>query len=255
MAKTVFLIHGMWGSAWYWQGYREFFEARGYQVLTPTLRHHDGHPDDPPHPDLGTTSLLDYADDLEAEIRALPELPVIIGHSMGGLLAQILCERQLARAAVLLCPAPPAGINALKPSVIRSFWSVQTQWSFWNKPMKLSFDEACYAMLNLLPETEQRIVYNQFLYESGQAAFEIGYWPFDMERASRVLDAQVRCPLLVVAGGQDRITPATVVRKVAGKYAGVSTYMEFPDHSHWMVAEPGWQEIAGCVEAWIARKT
>jgi len=62
----------------------------GYRCLTPLLRHHDVDPKDKPHPELGCVSLLDYADDLEKEIRTLDEKPVIIGHSMGGLLTQIL---------------------------------------------------------------------------------------------------------------------------------------------------------------------
>jgi pimeloyl-ACP methyl ester carboxylesterase len=73
---------------------------------------------------LGTTSLLDYAADLEKQIRELEEVPILMGHSMGGLLAQIFGSRGLARALVLLTPASPAGILALKPSVIQSFSSI-----------------------------------------------------------------------------------------------------------------------------------
>ena len=64
-------------------------------------------------------------------------------------------------------------------------------------------------------------------------------------------ESQVKCPVLVVAGGQDRITPAAVVRKVAVKYARTGTYKEFPEHAHWVLAEPGWQEVAGYVHKWL----
>jgi len=76
---------------------------------------------------LGTTSLLDYAEDIENEIRKLDAKPIIMGHSMGGLLAQILGSRGLARALVLLTPAAPAGIRSLTPSVMRSFLRIQLQ--------------------------------------------------------------------------------------------------------------------------------
>ena len=95
MSETVFMIHGMWGGSWYWQNYKNHLEARGYRCITSTLRYHDVSPKDAPHPQLGTTSLLDYADDLEKEIRALGVKPIIIGHSMGGLLAQMLAARGL----------------------------------------------------------------------------------------------------------------------------------------------------------------
>jgi pimeloyl-ACP methyl ester carboxylesterase len=61
----------------------------------------------------------------------------------------------------------------------------------------------------------------------------------------------VTCPVLVIAGAEDRITPASVVRRVANKYRAVSTYREFNNHAHWMVAEPGWEEITEYVTTWL----
>lgn len=251
MSETVFMIHGMWGGAWYWQNYKNYLEARGYRCITSTLRYHDVSPKDAPHPQLGTTSLLDYADDLEQEIRALGVKPIIIGHSMGGLLAQMLAARGLAKAVVLLAPASPAGILALTPSVIKSFWSVMTVWQFWKKPMRLSFDEAVYAMLHLLPIEQQHQAYSHFVYESGQAAFEIGYWLLDAKHATRVETKQVTCPVLVLAGKEDRITPVSVQRKVVDKYKGLASYREFANHAHWLIGEKGWESIVGFADDWM----
>ena len=109
-------------------------------------------------------------------------------------------------------------------------------------------------MLALLPTQEQKEVYSRFVYESGRAATEIGFWNFDKRGASRVDKSQVTCPVLVIAGSQDKITPAPVVRKVAEKYGKVSTYKEFPNHAHWVVAEPGWQEVAEFAADWLKEK-
>ena len=250
---TIFMIHGMWGGPWYWTNYRRFFEAQGYRCVTPTLPYHDMDPKAEPDPRLGRTGLLDYAEALEQEIRQLDEKPILMGHSMGGLLAQILGERGLSASLVLLTPAPPSGIMALSPSVVKSFWSVMTSWGFWKKPMRPTFSEAVYSMLNLLPEDQQKRVYNNFVYESGRAAFEIGYWLFDTQGASKVDESGITCPVLVVAGARDRITPASVVRKVAQKYRTVSTYKEFENHAHWVVGEPGWEEIADYTALWLSR--
>lgn len=254
MADTVFMIHGMWGEggAWYWANYRGLFERAGYRCVATTLRFHDMDPQAAPDPRLGTTSLLDYAADLEREVRSLDAAPIIVGHSMGGLLAQILGSRGLARALVLLTPAPPAGINAIRPSVIRSFWSVQTKPGFWKRPMRQTFNEAVYSMLHLLPSDAQREAYGRLVYESGRAAFEIGYWPLDRRHASRVDETRINCPMLVVGGGVDRITPAAVVRRVAHKYRRVATYKEFANHAHWVVGEPGWEEVAEYVRNWLS---
>ena len=251
MSETIFMIHGMWGGAWYWENFKVFLEKQGYRCVTTTLRFHDMDPGDAPDPQLGTTSLLDYAADLELEIQKLGVKPILMGHSMGGLLAQILGSRGLARALVLLTPAPPAGIMALKPSVIKSFWSVQTKWGFWKKPIRQTFKEAVYSILHLLPPEEQEEAYGRFVYESGRAAYEIGYALFDSKAASRVDESKVTCPVLVVGGAEDRITPVSVVRRVAAKYGAVATYKEFDRHAHWVVAEPGWQEIAAYAADWL----
>lgn len=254
MADTIFMIHGMFGGAWYWENYRRTFEAKGYRCIASTLRYHDMDPSGVPHPDLGRTSLLDYVEQLEHEICQLDETPIVMGHSMGALLAQILGARKRAKALVLLTPASPSGIVALRPSVVKSFWSAQTTWGFWKKPFRLKFSEVVYSMLHLMTEKEQWEIYNKLVYESGKAATEIGYWFFDPSRASSVDESKVTCPVLVVAGSMDRITPASVARKIARKYQAVSTYKEFQNHAHWVVAEPGWQEVADYVNSWLARQ-
>lgn len=251
MNKTLMMIHGMWVSGWVWENYATYFETRGYYCIVPTLRFHDVSPQEAPNPKLGTTSLLDYAEDLEKEIRELEEVPILMGWSMGGLLAQILGSRGLARALVLLTPAAPAGVLALRPSVVRSFWSTLMRWGFWRKPGRPNFEEAVYSELHLLPSEEQKRAYERFIYESGRAASEIGFAMFDPRKASAVDESKVTCPVLVVGAAEDRIAPASVVRSVAEKYNRVATYKEFPSHAHWVIAEPGWQEIAGYVNEWL----
>lgn len=251
MTKSIVMIHGMYGGSWCWENFRCFFEARGYQCHTPTLRHHDIDPNDMPDTSLGTTSLLDYAEDLQEYISNFDEKPLLIGHSMGGLLSQILAARGLASGIVLLTPASPNGINALTYSVLKSFWTILTKWGFWRNSNRISFKAAVYSMLHLLPDEDQKAVYGRFVYESGRAAFEIGFWYLDPNRANKVDKTKVTCPVLVVSGSDDRITPSSVVQKVANRYKPVSTYKEFERHAHWVVGEPGWEEIAEFVSDWI----
>lgn len=126
-------------------------------------------------------------------------------------------------------------------------------YGFWKKPRRQTFDEAVYSMLKLLPPAEQKIVYGRFVYESGRAASEIGFWYLDPRKASKVDEKKVTCPVLVIAGSQDKITPASVVRNIARKYGTDTTYKEFPNHAHWVVGEPGWQEVAGYSADWLDR--
>jgi pimeloyl-ACP methyl ester carboxylesterase len=253
MNETIVMIHGMWGGEWVWGNYRSFFESRGYRCITPSLRFHERNAAEISYDRLGRTSLLDYARDLEEEICRLDQKPIIMGHSMGGLLAQILGSRGMAKALVLLTPASPSGIVALRLSVIKSFWSALTRPGFWKKPMLQTFDEATYSMLQLIPAEERKGLYEKFVPESGRAGFEIGFWVLDARRASRVDEARITCPTLVIAGEQDKITPPGVVRSIADKYRAVSTFKEFAHHAHWVHDEPGWKEIAEYSSDWLER--
>jgi pimeloyl-ACP methyl ester carboxylesterase len=164
----------------------------------------------------------------------------------------MLAARDLARSAVLLTPAPPAGILMVhKPSVIKTFWKMQTQWGFWRKPVRLGFKESVYSTLHLLDPEEQRETYDELVWESGRAVWEIGYWFLDGGGAARVDEDPVTCPVLVIGGGKDRMVPASVVRRVADKYDDVAAYREYPSHAHWIVEEPGWEEVAADVVEWL----
>jgi pimeloyl-ACP methyl ester carboxylesterase len=254
MTETIAMIHGMWGGPWVWENYKRYFEEKGYRCTALTLPFHDVAPESDPDPRLGKMSIRDYAEALEREIRQLETVPIVMGHSMGGLLAQILGSRGLAKALVLLTPAAPRGILSIRLSVLRSFWSVLTTWGFWRKPTRQTFGEAVYSMMHLMPADEQRKAYSRSVFESGKTVFEIGFWLLDTRKATHVDASTVECPVLVIAGVQDRITPASVVRKVAKKYETVSEYKPFPDHAHWVIGEPGWEDIAHYVEEWLNRQ-
>ena len=251
MPETLFMIHGMQVGGWCWDKYKEFYEDKGYNCVTPNLRFHDMDPLEPASPQLGTVSLLDYVEDLEKEIKKLDRLPIVMGHSMGGLLAQIIGSHGLAKVLVLLNPAWPRGVIGLRPCVIRTFWSAHTKYGFWKKPFRLTYREMTRSVLQLFSVNDQKELYQRFGYESGRAACEIAYWFFDRKKASAVDEGKITCPVLVIAGGLDQATPAPVVRKVAHRYKVVSTYKEFANHSHWLIGEPGWQEIANYVTDWL----
>ena len=195
------MIHGMTAGGWIWDKYRQFFEQKGYACITPTMRHHDSDPKVSPHPELGATSLRDYVNDLEAEIRKLPDKPVIMGHSMGGLITQILGSRGLGSTLVLLCPAPPAGIPMFEWAAIKGTWR-SMKIGFWKKPLKQSYEDVKYSVLNLTPEDEGKALYDRLGYESGRAMWEIGFWFFDTRKTTYIDESRspARFSSLPVAG-------------------------------------------------------
>ena len=106
-------------------------------------------------------------------------------------------------------------------------------------------------MLNRMPPENRQAIYNEFVCESGRVACEIGFWFFDSQGAARVDESKVTCPVLIVVGKEDRIHPISVTRKIAEKYKGVATYKELSGHAHWVIGEPGWQQIAEYIEEWL----
>ena len=257
MAKVAVFIHGMWGTPDVWRNWRPAFEARGWQTVAPALRHHDASADAPPK-GLGTTSLLDYAADLEANIAALPlvapDKPVLIGHSMGGLLALMLAARGAARAAVLLTPAPPAGVLALRASNLLAFARIEMRWGWWRKPHRATLGEALSHTFNTTDPAEGTAEHARFVHDSGRALLEIGLPWLDGRRAADVDPRRVTVPLLFVAAEKDRLTPPGVVRRAARRYGHVSDYLEYPGQGHWVPGQPGWRQVADDALSWLDGK-
>lgn len=248
MTKTLFCIHGMWANASAWDNYKKIFEKNGFQCITPTLRHHDT--TQPPKA-LGKTGVLDYIDDLKKEINKLSEKPIIIGYSMGGLLAQILASQNLAEKVILINPTAPKDIFALSPSIINIFWNFVLiggfipRWGFWYKPFRISLSKFQYGVANLLPEQQQRELHQTMVYESGWAITQIA-----LSLPATHVDT-IDCPILITSSSYDRITPEKIIAKIAKKYQNVTTYKNFDNHAHWMLGEEGWEKIAEFIVDWI----
>ena len=241
---VVMLVHGMWSHPGIWENFRSFLEARGYEVIVPALRHHEGRSGELPHPSLGGTSIADYCSDIAREICKLREKPLLIGHSMGGLIAHMLAVRGLARAVVGLAPAPAAGTLMLDH---RPFWFFRHEMlrpAFWRRPQLPSLRAMRYGVLNRMPACEQEELYAVLKPESGRAVCEIAYWFLDRQRTTWINPADVACPMLFLTGTDDRLTPLWVTERNAEPYGGRLKVEALKGHAHWLPAEPGWERIA-----------
>jgi pimeloyl-ACP methyl ester carboxylesterase len=250
-APLVF-IHGAFCGPWSFEEFRAPFEVGGYAVHAPALRHHAR--DTRPPRALGETSLLDYAADLEAFIGTLDDAPVLIGHSLGGLLAQMLAARGLARGIILLAPCSPWGVL---PSTIFEMASAQTMMlggPLYDRILKPDYDVAAAHSLDKLTPAERRRVFAGFVPESGRATFEILHWGWDARRASHVPAGAVTCPILCLGGRHDVINPPSTLRRLVLRYGAHAEFEEFAGHSHWLIGEPGWERIAERCIAWLAAK-
>ncbi|MCF6197736.1 MAG: alpha/beta hydrolase, partial [Emcibacter sp.] len=181
VAKSpVVFIHGMWGTPKVWNSYAPRFEAAGHTTHAVTLRHHTTSITKPAPEGLGTTSILDYVDDVVKTVEAMKEAPILIGHSMGGLIAQLVAARtDNIKAVIALTPGPPRGVFAVKFSSIKIFWKVLLTPGFWKKPTRVTWEAAYVGVYNGLSEAKAREQYGDNVWDSGRALFEIAFWAMD----------------------------------------------------------------------------
>lgn len=250
MAYPVVMIHGMWCTAASWKRIAGILTSRGYDCFAPSLLAHDGSTDQPLQ--VRSVGLRDYAAALEQQIAArhYERPPILIGHSMGALLAQQLASKIRPLALVLLTPAPPRGINALTPTVIAAFAPWMFSGLFWRNAHKPSFAHAQRFAFNGVPVDRHRALYESLVHESGRAAFEIGMWPLDFARAAAVDTTKVQCPVYVVSCGKDRLTPASVVRKLAKRYRQV-TQRHYAERGHWVIDDEETEEMMHSICGWL----
>ena len=252
MKKTkppVIMIHGGFCGPWAWDEFAARFRDAGYEVQTPALRHHNG---GKPPASLATTSLADYAADLGSLIAGAKAPPILVGHSLGGLLAQMLAARRQITAAVLLAPSAPWGVPPSTLFEIGAAQGLMLRVGFWSMILEPVFDIAATHSLDRFPKERRREIFEKFVPESGRVAFEVLHWGLDMARTSEVDTQKIKCPLLFLTGEEDRISPPGTVGRAAALYKDRAQFEIISGMSHWLIGEPGWEQVCDRCLAWLA---
>jgi len=240
-----------------WENFRSFYQVRGNHVLAPAWpRMADDVAEVRGNPaPLAGLGLREVADHYEKIIRALPEPPILIGHSMGGLIVQLLLSRGLGCVGVAIDSATPAGIYRLPWSVIKSGQPVLSNpLNFW-RTVALTFDQFRYAFAHVMPEHEARVAYENYAVPGpGRPIFEVALGNFNPWAPNRVnFRAEPRAPLLLIAGEKDHLVPAGLNRTNYHLYrhsTAVTEFVEFSGRSHLIVAQEGWREVAEYALTW-----
>lgn len=252
MAGDMVMLHGASAGAWCFETFREVFEREGWSCHAPELV---GHGEDAAEAKtrLVGVGMADYRAALAKFIGALSRPPVLLGHSMGAVLAQQLAAAGMARALILVSPAPRAGILPAADSEKQLAQGVMTIPSFWARTISPDFDLACFYSLNCLPAGERRAVFDRFGPESGRVYLELFFWMFDQTRASAVDADAVSCPVLCISGADDNLISLATARETAAPYRDATFWAE-AGRGHMLPVEPGAADLARRIAAWIAAK-
>jgi pimeloyl-ACP methyl ester carboxylesterase len=234
----LLFVHGYFGLAIAFERMMECLTARGHRCVAIDLR---GHGDSALSGPLGRVSIHDYTDDVERVARQLGD-PIIIGHSMGGLVAQLAAVRGIAKGVVLLSPAPPRGIPVL--SVKLAIHQAKYMPAILTSRVVVPGRSDIRALvLNRVPEAEREMLLDLLVPDSGLAARQMSVFGVPVDRT------RVSVPVLVIAGDQDRFIPFSRSERVAKRYgAPLRTAL---GRGHMLIIEPGYEEICGWIADWV----
>ncbi|MFD4637129.1 alpha/beta hydrolase [Lentzea sp. NPDC058436] len=252
---TIVLIHGTCLTARCWDGWARHLRDRGFDVLAPAwpglssdveaLR-----ADPAPLAGLGIATILDHH---ESIVRGLGEPPVIIGHSTGATIAQLLLGRGLGAAGIALAPAPTKGLHTLPLAAMTAAWPGLRDPRNVHGVVELDAEQFWYRYANTLSEEESARAYERhYVPASGRVLFESAFANFGEDSVTEV--DLGRAPLLVVSGGRDHLSPPSLGlasvrrRRASGALTG---YRELAGRGHLMITEPGWEEVADHAVEWV----
>jgi pimeloyl-ACP methyl ester carboxylesterase len=256
----VAFVHGLWLLPSSWDRWVTLFEEAGFTAVIP------GWPDDPEtveeakaHPEvLAHKSVGQIADYVAGIISRLDKKPAVIGHSFGGLLAQILSGRGLASSTVAIDPAPFRGVLPLPISALRSASPVLKNPANRNKAVPLTYEQFRYGFANAVDEDEAKELFETYAVPgSGVPIFQAASANLNPWTEAKVdTKNRERGPVLIICGADDHTVPPAIAKAAYKKQQhneGVTEYLEIPGRGHALVIDNGWREVAAAALAFVKR--
>lgn len=256
--KTIVFVHGLWIHTSSWQQWTDFFSKQGYKTLNPgwpgdsdTVAECRLNPEDIAN--RGVTEIVDHYAKIIAE---LPEPPIVVGHSFGGLIAQILLGRGVASACIAIDPAPIKGVWQLPFSALRASLPVISNPLNFTKAASLTFEQFCYGFANAITKKEARELYDRFtipapcrpLFQAATASFAGNETKVNTKNTARG-------PLLITGGSKDNQAPPVLGKASMNKYTPsvISEFKLFEGLGHSLVIDSGWKEVAEYSFHWLKK--
>ncbi len=253
-SKTIVFVTGAFVTNLGWKPWQEYFESKGFTTYAPAWPHKEGTAKEardrqPNDLALAKLHLADVVDHYASFIKGLPEKPIVIGHSLGGLITQILQNRGLAEAAVAIHSVPPLGIIPYEFSFLKAGWRSFGLFTPLDKTYLMSFKTWQYAFTNGMSLDEQKLAYEANTIPESKRAARGG-----LSLTAKIDFKKPHAPLLFIAGGTDNIIPASLNKRNFKRYTdknSVTDFKEFEGNNHFVVGLKNWENTAGYVLGWL----
>jgi pimeloyl-ACP methyl ester carboxylesterase len=256
-SKTIVFITGAFVSNKCWDEWRTYFESKGYTTLAPAWPHKDASVEElrarHPHHDkeLALLTLEELVNHYVNIIKSLPEKPIVMGHSYGGMLTQIMVNRDMAAAGVAIHSVPPQGVFPYEFSFLKAGWKSLGILTSREETYMMSFEDWQYAFVNGMPLDKQQAAYDAITIPESKTVARGA-----LTDAAKVDYKKEHVPLLFTAGDTDTITPAHLNNRNFNAYkknGSVLDYKLFQGRNHYVLGLPTWKEDADYILDWINR--
>jgi len=255
-SKTIVFITGAFVTNNCWDEWRTFFESKGYKTLAPAWPYKNASAETLRNSRSGELIASNRLESLttyfESIVKALPEEPILIGHSIGGLIVQILVNRGWATAGIAIHSLAPLGVITFKFSFLKAGWGPLGFFTDTKKSFLMSFKQWQYAFTNGMTCEEQTAAYYNFLTPESKQLVRDG-----ISKAAKVDFKQPHVPLLFLSGSTDNFIPASLNLDNYKKYSdkkSVTDYKEFKGRNHFVLGQPTWKEDADYILKWIEKQ-
>jgi pimeloyl-ACP methyl ester carboxylesterase len=254
--KNIVFVTGAFVNSSSWDEWESYFQSKGYTTTAPPWPFKNGTTAElrkrqPHDTDLAALTLTEVIDSYVKVVKRFPEKPIVIGHSLGGLMTQIIVNRDLAAAGVAIHPVPPLGVFPYEFSFLKAGWKALGIFSSLKKTYLMSFKDWQYAFVNGMALDVQRDSYEKYTIPESKTVARGG-----LSSAAKVDFKKSHPPLLITSGSEDTIIPAHLNIRNYNRYVkndSVLDYKEFQGRNHFVLGQPTWKEDADYILEWLSR--